>query len=76
MTRPPPPLTERSPRLRITHRHNALKFGKYRNGGGASLLSSVPDIEELNTIGRGHGICPFYLGKDAGAASLNARMIE
>ncbi|EFJ52319.1 hypothetical protein VOLCADRAFT_30322, partial [Volvox carteri f. nagariensis] len=45
--------------------HNQLKFGKYRNAA-ASLVSSVPDIEELVTVGKTHGVCPFFLGRDAG----------
>ncbi|GIL94350.1 hypothetical protein Vretimale_579 [Volvox reticuliferus] len=45
--------------------HNQLKFGKYRNAA-SSLVSSVPDIEELMAVGKAHGVCPFYLGRDAG----------
>ena len=48
-----------------THRHNSLKFGKYRNAAG-SLVGPVPDIEELVAVGKAHGVCPFYLGRDAG----------
>ncbi|KXZ47102.1 hypothetical protein GPECTOR_38g339 [Gonium pectorale] len=45
--------------------HNQLKFGKYRNAA-SSLVGPVPDIEELQSAGRAHGVCPFYLGRDAG----------
>ncbi|PNW86513.1 hypothetical protein CHLRE_02g089608v5 [Chlamydomonas reinhardtii] len=45
--------------------HNSLKFGKYRNAAG-SLVGPVPDIEELVAVGKAHGVCPFYLGRDAG----------
>lgn len=62
---PPPPL----PLLQ-------LKFGKPRNAAGAggsgptaavALLSNTPDIEELVTMGRQAGVCPFYLSREAGA---------
>lgn len=46
-------------------RHNQLKFGKYRNAA-SQLVSPVPDIEELVATGKAHGVCPFYLGRDAG----------
>ncbi|GFR40210.1 hypothetical protein Agub_g775, partial [Astrephomene gubernaculifera] len=42
-----------------------LKFGKYRNAA-ASLVGPVPDIEELVAAGKTHGVCPFFLGRDAG----------
>lgn len=67
--------------------HPQFKFGKPRNTGGAggggsgptaavALLSNIADIEELVTMGRSAGVCPFYLGREAGMWCCDALSAE
>ncbi|MEW5299138.1 MAG: hypothetical protein WDW38_005032 [Sanguina aurantia] len=48
--------------------YNNLRCGA--RGAGSSMaqwaekVGSVPDIEELLTVGRSHNVCPFYLGRE------------
>eukprot|EP00983_Pelagomonas_calceolata_P075900 1153210-Pelagomonas_calceolata.AAC.1 len=45
-------------------RYNNLKYSS-RSKDWSTKLDSVPDIEDLVSVGRGHTLCPFYMSKDA-----------
>ncbi|KAF5829552.1 helicase C-terminal domain-containing protein, partial [Dunaliella salina] len=49
---------------RENRRYNNLKYSS-RSKDWSSKLDSVPDIEDLVSVGRGHTLCPFYMSKDA-----------
>ena len=46
-------------------RHNTLKFNRSKEWlSDSSTSATIPDIEDLVSMGRSHKVCPFYLSKD------------